>query len=224
MKKTKTIKELSRVDRPREKLIHYGPEKLSNSELLAIILRSGPKGENVVKLSSRLLKKIGKEKIINTKYQKLNAIHGLGPAKSCQIIACFELGKRLLKDKKAKIYLTAEDVFKELRDIRNHKKEHFVVFYLDINNQEIKREIISIGILNSALVHPREVFESAIKNSASQILLAHNHPSGNTKPTEADINITNRLVEAGDILGIKVIDHIIVTKNKFLSMKEEKNI
>lgn len=131
---------------------------------------------------------------------------GLGPAKACEIIACFELGKRLLKGKKARIYLKSKEVWEELKDIRDNKKEHFVILYLDSRNQEIKREIISVGSLNANLVHPREVFEPAVKNLAAQIILAHNHPSGNPEPSEDDLTITKRVVEAGKIMGIKVIE------------------
>lgn len=145
----------------------------------------------------------------------------MGPAKACEIIACFELGKRLLKNKNAEIYLKPEDVWEELKDSRNHKKEHFVSFYLDSRNQEIRREIISISSLNANIVHPREVFEPAVRNFAAQIILAHNHPSGDPEPLEDDLEITKRLVEAGKILGIEVIDHIIITKTGFLSFKEK---
>ncbi|MCD6214279.1 MAG: DNA repair protein RadC, partial [Candidatus Desulfofervidus sp.] len=146
---------------------------------------------------------------------------GLGPAKACEIVACFELGKRLLKGKKARIYLSPKEVWEELKDIRDNKKEHFVIFYLDSRNQEIKREIISVGSLNASLVHPREVFEPAVRNLAAQIILAHNHPSGDPEPSEDDITITKRLIEAGKIMGIEVVDHIIVVKNGFFSFKEK---
>ncbi|MCD6086030.1 DNA repair protein RadC [bacterium] len=217
----RTIKDLPKVERPREKLIHYGPEKLSNSELLAILLRSGKRGENVVELASKILKRFRADKIPYLTFDELKDYPGLGPAKACEIVACFELGKRLLKGKKARIYLKPKEVWEELKDIRNNKKEHFVVFYLDTRNQEIKREIISVGSLNANLVHPREVFEPAVRNLAAQIILAHNHPSGNPEPSEDDLVITKRLVEAGKIMGIEIIDHIIVVKNGFLSFKEK---
>lgn len=215
-----TVRDLPRVERPREKLIQYGPSRLSNTELFAIILRSGKKGENVIELSGRVLKKFGSENLPAVSYQELKDISGLGPAKACEIIACFELGKRLLKGKPSGFYLGPEDVWKELKDIRDNKKEHFVVFYLDSRNQEIKREIISVGSLNASLVHPREVFEPAIKHLAAQIILAHNHPSGDTEPSEDDLTVNKRLVEAGKILGIEVIDHIIVTQSRYFSFKE----
>ena len=221
MPTNKKIKELPRIERPREKLIQYGPERLSNSELLAILLRSGKKGENVVDLSNKILKKFKAENLPAISFNELKAFPGLGPAKACEILACFELGKRLLKGKAAELYLKPEDVYRELRDIRDHKKEHFVIFFLDSRNQEIKREIISVGSLNANLVHPREVFEPAVKNLAAQVILAHNHPSGDAEPSEDDIEINKRLVEAGKILGIEVIDHIIITKENYLSFKEK---
>jgi DNA repair protein RadC len=215
------IKDLPKIERPREKLMRYGPEKLSNSELLAIILRSGTKEENVVELANKILKRFSANELPNLTFNDLKDYPGLGPAKACEIIACFELGKRLLKDKKAEIYLTPREVWKELKDLRDHKKEHFVIFYLDSRNQEIRREIISVGSLNANLVHPREVFEPAVRNLAAQIILAHNHPSGDPTPSEDDLEITKRLIEAGKILGIEVIDHIIIAKNGFLSFREK---
>lgn len=215
------IQDMPRVERPREKLIQYGSGRLSNSELLALLLRSGKKGENVISLANKVLKKYKAENLPNLTYEELKDFPGLGPAKACEIIACFELGKRLLKGKIAGLYLKPEDIWKELKDIRDHKKEHFVILFLDSRNQEIKREIISIGSLNANLVHPREVFEPAVKNLAAQVILAHNHPSGDPEPSEDDLELNKRLVEAGKILGIEVIDHIIITKDSFLSFKEK---
>ncbi len=205
-------------------MIKYGPGKLSNSELLAIVLRSGTLKENVIELANKILKKYSSKKLPYIKYEELKDNLGLGPAKACEIIACFELGKRLLTDKKTKLYLSPKEVWDELKDIRTHKKEHFVIFYLDSRNQEIKREIISIGSLNANLVHPREVFEPAVKYLAAQIILAHNHPSGDPQPSPDDLEITKRLIKAGEVLGIQVVDHIIVVKDKYLSFKEEKLI
>lgn len=215
------IKDLPKVERPRERLLQYGAERLSNSELLAIILGSGRRGENVIDLAKRVLKRYKTENLPNLTLNELKNLNGLGPAKASEIIACFELGKRVLRDKVARLYLKPEDVWRELKDLRGCKKEYFVVFYLDSRNQEIKREIVSIGSLNANLVHPREVFEPAVKNLAAQIILAHNHPSGNPDPSEDDLKINKRLTEAGKILGIEVLDHIIVTKDGYLSFKEK---
>jgi DNA repair protein RadC len=209
------IKDIAKVDRPREILEKYGPEKLSDAQLLAILLRTGTKDCNVVELSKKILKKFPNEKLLSANIEDLSEIHGLGKVKASEIIACLEFGKRILKDKKSSILLSPKDVWERMEDIRGSKKEHFVVFYLDTRNQEIKREIISIGTLNESLVHPREVFEGAIKNNAASIIVAHNHPSGESEPSQDDIDITKKLIHAGKILDIKIIDHVIVTKNKY---------
>lgn len=216
------LKDKPKIEWPREKLEKYGPGKLSNADLLAIILRSGKKGQNVISLASKILNKFGDRELAKAGLEDLKKHPGLGPAKACEIIACFELGRRLLNGKKTQIYLSPKDVWNELREIREHKKEHFMIFYLDTRNQEIKRETISIGSLNASLVHPREVFEPAIRNLAAQIILAHNHPSGDPEPSDNDLEITRTLVKGGKILGIAVVDHIIVTKDKFLSFKGRK--
>lgn len=215
------IKDLPKVERPREKLEKYGPERLSNSELLAILLRTGTKGINVIELSNKILKKFSGDGLVKATVKELKNTFGLGAAKACEITACFELGRRLLQNKQSVLLLSPKDVWDELKGIRDNKKEHFVIFFLDTRNQEIKREIISIGSLNANLVHPREVFEPAVRYSAAQIIVAHNHPSGNTEPSEEDLVITKRLVEAGKILGIEIVDHIIVVKDRFLSFKEK---
>lgn len=218
------IKDFPKIERPREKLEKYGPEKLSNSELLAILLRTGGKGLNVVELSRKILGKFSSNGLTKANVNDLKDTFGLGSAKACEIVACFELGRRLLQNKKSQIYLTPKDVWQELKDIRDNKKEHFVIFFLDARNQEIKREIISVGSLNANLVHPREVFEPAVRHTAAQIIVAHNHPSGDEKPSEEDKEITKRLTESGKILGIDIVDHIIVTKNNYFSFKEYKLI
>lgn len=216
------IKDLPKVDRPREKLEKYGPERLSNSELLAILLGTGSKGINVVELSNKILKKFSSNGLAKANIKELKNTFGLGSAKACEISACFELGRRLLQNKQSALILEPKDVWNELKDIRDHKKEHFVIFFLDARNQEIKREIISVGSLNANLVHPREVFEPAIRHLAAQIIIAHNHPSGDAEPSEEDLIITKRLVEAGKILGIDILDHVIVSKTEHFSFKEKK--
>lgn len=216
-----TMKAMPRVERPREKLIQYGPEKLSNAELLAILLRSGKKGEHVVAMAKRILQTVSLAKIPHTPFAELRKIAGLGPAKACEVVACFELGKRLLKEKQYVLLMSPEDVWRQMKDIRDNKKEHFVIFYLDARQQEIKRDIISVGTLTNALVHPREVFEPAIRHVAAQVIISHNHPSGSLLPSEADKLLTERLQAAGRILGIQLIDHVIVTKKSWMSFREE---
>lgn len=215
------MQDIPRVDRPREKLVKYGPERLSNSELLAILLRTGREGVNVVDLSTRILQKFDHGSLAQATTKELLIISGLGKAKACEIVASFELSRRLLKDKKHTLLMTPESVWDELKDIRSAKKEHFVIFYLDTRNQEIQRETISVGTLNASLVHPREVFEPAIRNFAAQIIIAHNHPSGNPEPSDEDIQITRNLFDAGKLLGIDLIDHIIVSEKKYFSIKGE---
>jgi len=215
------LKDLPKVDWPREKLETYGPEKLSNAELLAILLGAGKKGMNVVDFSAHVLKKFSKKGLLSMSTQELKDTIGIGSAKACRIVAAFELGRRFLQDKKSELYLTPNDVWQELKDIRAHKKEHFVIFFLDSRNQEIHREIISIGTLNANLVHPREVFEPAIRFLASHVIVAHNHPSGNPSPSQEDQDVTKRLVVAGKILGIELVDHVIVAHSGYASLKEK---
>jgi DNA repair protein RadC len=215
------IKDLAKVDRPREKLQKYGVDKMSRSELLAIVLRTGIKGKNVIELSKQVLSVITRLGIENITLKNLLEIKGLGPTKAGQIIASLELSKRLLKEKITDLIMSPKDVWQQMQDIRDHKREHFVVFYLDTRNQIIKREVISVGTLNASLIHPREVFEPAIRYSTAQIIIAHNHPSGVTDPSEIDKEVTKRLVEAGKLLGIEVLDHIIVTKTAYLSLRTQ---
>ena len=215
------MKDLPKIERPREKLEKYGPERLSNSELLAILLRTGGKGINVVELANRILKKFSGNGLVTTDVKELKKTFGLGSAKACEIVACLELGKRLLKDKPEAFIMDPADVYRELRELRQNKKEHFVIFYLDAHSREIKKETISVGILDANLIHPREVFEPAIKNNAAQIIVAHNHPSGVTEPSDEDKEITKRLVEAGKLLGIEILDHVIVGNNGYFSFKKE---
>lgn len=208
------------TDRPREKLMKYGPGRLSDSELLAVLLGTGTKGTNVIDMSENILRKFPEEKLALATVADLSRMSGLGEAKACEIVACFEFGKRFLKGKKTRLYLSPKDVWESLRDIRESRKEHFVVFYLDTQHQEIMRETISVGILDANLVHPREVFEPAVKHVAAQIIVAHNHPSGSSQPSDEDIEVTKRLASAGKILGIEVLDHVIVTSRNFFSLKE----
>ena len=215
------IRDMPRIERPREKLMRYGPEKLSDTELFAILLRTGTKRRGVMDMAGDILKKIGHENIKSLKFGDLKNHPGLGPVKACEILACFELGKRFLSGKKSGIYLKPQDIWTGLRDIREQKKEHFITFYLDTRNQEIKREIVSMGTLNYNLVHPREVFEPAVKNLAASIILAHNHPSGCLEPSDEDLTLTKRLTQAGKLLGIEVLDHVIVTKDGWMSFRQK---
>ena len=215
------IADLPRIERPREKLIKYGPEKLSDEELFAILVRTGRAGKNVIELAKEIVKIVSYD-INNIDIEKISKVKGIGPTKATEIVACFEIGKRYLKDKKRSIILTPEEVWKELREFRSSKKEHFIALFLDSRNQTIRREVISIGTINASLVHPREVFEPAIKFSAASIIIAHNHPSNQTDPSENDIDVTKKLISAGKLLDIRVLDHVIVTEGSWFSFKEKK--
>ncbi len=221
MKGAGAIQDMPRVERPREKIMRYGPEKLSDEELLAVLLRTGSRGRNVLELAGDLLRRFGRADIAKAGYAELRAAPGLGPARACGVLAAFELGRRYLAGKKAGIYLKPRDIWEELRDVREQKKEHFVVFFLDTRNQEIRREIVSIGTLNYNLVHPREVFEPAVKNLAASVIVAHNHPSGCLEPSDEDLSLTKRLAQAGRLLGIELLDHVIVSREGFMSFKQK---
>ncbi|MCC6323506.1 DNA repair protein RadC [Candidatus Nomurabacteria bacterium] len=213
------IKDLQKIDLPREKLEKYGSDKLKNYELFAIILGSGIKGLNVLELSKKILLTINKVGLNKITLENLLAIKGLGQAKASQVFASLEIGKRLNTENRPEI-LSASDVWNFCADIRGMQREHFVAFYLDTQNQLIERQTISIGTLNASLVHPREVFEPALTFHAASIIITHNHPSGELKPSPEDIEVTKRLVQAGKIIGIDIIDHIILTKKTYFSFQQ----
>ncbi|MDD2786426.1 MAG: DNA repair protein RadC [Patescibacteria group bacterium] len=218
------IKDLPKSDRPREKLIAKGAENLKDSELLAILLRTGKAGKNVIEIASQILSKYSKKRLLQMTYEDLSKIGGIDSAKATTLLAAFELSKRALEvnDTNLPVINTAKDAAAQLTDMRDLKKEHFVVLYLNAKNQLVHKETISMGTLNANLVHPREVFEPALKYSAAQIIAAHNHPSGDPKPSDDDLEVTKRLTEAGKMMGIEIMDHVIVSKNSHLSFKEEK--
>lgn len=212
------ISQIHKADRPRERLARYGASRLKDAELLAIILGSGTEGLSAIDLAKVLLKGWKDGNLQDATVHDLLEVKGVGVAKACEIVACFELGRRFLAEKKRSILLSPNDVWGRMEDIRGHMKEHVVVFFLDSRSQEILREIVSVGTLNESLIHPREVFEQAIKQSAAAIIVAHNHPSGDPEPSKDDIEMTDRLVKAGRLLDIEVIDHVIVTKTSWRSI------
>jgi DNA repair protein RadC len=215
----KQIKDIPDFDRPREKLASKGPESLSDYELLAILLGSGIKGKNVLNVAHSLQKRLDKNKD-NLNISTLVSIQGVGFAKACQIIAAVEFARRRL----LKGLITVQkaiDVVPLISYIADKKQEYFLCISLNGANEVIGQRVVTIGLLNSSQVHPREVFVDAIADRAAAIILAHNHPSGNLKPSVEDITTTTQLIESGNILGISVFDHIIITKKGFLSFREE---
>ena len=219
------IKDLPDSSKPRERFLKHGPEALSDAELFAIILRTGLVGENVMEMSNHLISKFGLlTKLFDSSLSELQEIKGIGENKAMQILAIAELGKRYDQEKnKVKKITCAEDVFKLFhRKLRDKKQEHFYVLMLDTKNNIIAEKEISKGILDASILHPREVFNPAIKNSASRIILVHNHPSGDPTPSEEDLEITRKMIEVGEELGINVLDHIIIGGEKWWSWKENK--
>ena len=219
------IKEMPKQNRPRERFLKYGPEVLSDAELFAIFLRTGSPGENVIDMSNRLIAEYGLDKLFECSLKELQKIKGIGPLKAMQILTMAELGKRYKDSQKpVKKINCAEDVFNYFHErLKDKKEEHFYILMLNTQNNVIGEKRISKGILDASIVHPREVFKPAIRNSASKIILVHNHPSGDSTPSAEDNEITRRLKEAGEGLGIKVVDSIIVGDGKFWSWVEKKN-
>lgn len=215
----KSITQLENIDKPREKLIKKGANALKDYELLAILLGSGVQGKDVIKLSQEIIK-LFEDDFENLNLEKLLSIHGLGLAKASQILSSIELSRRYLIKQNKKI-TSAKDVYEELKEYHNKKQEYFLALYLDGANHLIQTKIITIGILNQSLVHPREVFSYAIEKRCASIIVAHNHPSGILEASSEDINVTKRLKESGKILGIELLDHLIITNDGFVSLKEE---
>ena len=214
----KKIKNIPKFDRPREKMQKKDVKALSNLELLAVLLGSGVKGKDVFEVAKDILKLVEKD-FENLTLNKLKSVEGIGLAKASQIIAAIEFSKRFLLTEGIKIR-QAEDIVKLAEELKNKKQEYFLTFTLDGANNLIQKRTVFIGTLNQSLVHPREVFADAITDRAAGIIFVHNHPSGNVEPSKEDISITKKLIEAGKIIGINVIDHIIVGKSEFYSFKE----
>lgn len=214
------IKDLPKHEMPREKLIEKGVEALKNSELLAILLRTGIEGKNVIELSEGILKKYPMKKLLSLDFKTISKVKGIGPAKACHFLASFEFTKRALgvEDNSLPVISSIKDIVVQLQELRTAQKEHFVVLYLNARDQLIKKETISIGILNASLVHPREVFKPAIDCLAASIILAHNHPSGGVEPSEEDLSLNKRLLDVGKMVGIEVMDHVIISKDKYKSI------
>lgn len=218
------IKDISLENRPRERLEKQGASALSDAELLAVILKIGNKQENVIDMSNRLLSKYGITKLSSCSLKELQAINGIGKAKASQILALFEFNRRHnLAKQNGKPIKSAKDVFAYVEPKLSHlDRECFMVLHLDTKNCVTNEDIVSVGTLNSSLIHPRELFKSAIKESANSIILAHNHPSGDPSPSKEDREVTERVREAGKLLGINVFDHVIVGKGTYWSFNEQK--
>lgn len=218
-----TVKEMPEDIRPRERLLQKGASALNSSELLAILLRTGNRKETAIDMANRILHHCGGLKgLANISIEELSSFQGIGLAKSAQIKAAIELGHRIYKEVNiAKPKITKpSDVVDLVMEMQFLDKEHFRIITLSTKNHVIGIDEISVGSLNSSIVHPREVFKKALEKNAASVILVHNHPSGDPEPSREDIQVTNRLVKAGEIMGIEILDHIIIGANNYKSLKE----
>jgi DNA repair protein RadC len=221
---TLRIQDMLPDDRPRERLERSGPESLTTPELLAILFRTGTSKHNAVQLAEELFKELGGlSGLAVSSLEELSCISGIGRVKAIEVKAAVELGKRLsaTSEDVKPVIRSPDDVAKlMMADLRYETREHLYALVLDVRNQVRQRRLISTGTLTESLVHPREVFREAIRFSAASLVLVHNHPSGDPEPSPADITTTKRLLEAGKLLGIDILDHVIVGDGKWLSLKQ----
>jgi DNA repair protein RadC len=219
-----TIHDLPRDERPGEELQRYCAEALSAAEILALIMGRGISGESVMVTAQRLLSQFGDlEGISGASVEDVSKVSGIGLAKAAQIKAAFELANRLEGHQggsQQPLVVSPKDVAAAVsRRFRGKKKELFLALFLDSRSRLIKNSEISVGSLDTSIVHPREVFKEALAASAASVIFAHNHPSGDTTPSEEDVSLSKRLVEAGQIMGVDVLDHIIFAGRDYLSLK-----
>jgi len=223
-----TLHDLPKEERPRERLKKVGVDNLSLTELLALVIERGKKGENVLNIAQNLISHFGNlENIKKASIEELCQVKGIGFATACKLKAVFKLGEKAQTKptKYGQKIESPKDVFELLKnDLGDKKKEHFKILSLDSRNKLISIDDVSVGTINANLVHPREVFKTAIQHLAVSIILVHNHPSGDPEPSEDDLEITKRITEAGKLIGINVLDHIIITRTKFFSFKDKKLI
>ena len=213
-------KSFPRFKRPREKLIEKGPQALQNKELVAIILRTGYVGKSVLPFVNCLLIQYSLSELFSLSFSDLTKHKGIGSAKASVIMATKELSQRISQSAEIGTIQTPEDVIKSVNYLRQKKKEYLVGLYLNARNQLLKIETISIGTLTANIIHPREVFYPAIKLQAAQIIIVHNHPSNDPKPSKDDLTVTENLIKAGKLMGIDLVDHLIITKQNYFSFKE----
>ncbi len=216
------IHDLDPDNRPRERFLHSGISALSSAELMALILKTGTKGKNILETCNELIGRYGLEKLADLSMGELQENDGIGPAKAMQIKAVFELQKRLhFKRNTNKKVRSARDVFEYMDGrIPDETREHLFLLHLNTKNRIMRHDIISVGTLNASLIHPREIYKSAIRESSHAIILVHNHPSGDVEPSNADKQVTTILKQAGSILQIELLDHVIIGKDTWFSFRE----
>ncbi len=223
-----TLKDLPREERPRERMERLGPTALSNAELLAILLRTGTRSESALELARRVLgagrdEVGGLHALARASVGEMATLKGIGLAKACQVLAAVEIGRRIAGtvEERPVIKGPGDASLLVMENMRHLEQEHFQVILLNIKNQVLGVELVFVGGLASSPVHPREVFKSAIRKSAAGVILVHNHPSGDPSPSREDMEVTKRLTEAGKLLGIEVLDHLVIGDNKYVSFREK---
>jgi DNA repair protein RadC len=219
------IIDLPEGERPRERLAAHGADALSNAELLAILIGSGRPGGSALDLAARILAKNdeGVAYLAGASVEELRSVHGVGEATACRIAAAAALGRRIAGMGSRELrQITSPEAIVALfmEDMRHEKQENFRILLLNVKNEIIGKETVSVGNISSSIVDARDVFRPAIRRGAASIVLVHNHPSGNPEPSNADIEVTKCICEAGDVLGIKVMDHLIIGNGRFVSMKK----
>jgi len=222
----KKVKELPKSLRPREKLKNLGAKKLSDVDLLAILLAKGTQRENVIKIASRILHKYDLKELINLSLKDWKEISGIGETKAIQIIAAFEMGRRVFEgeEKEVGIIDSTEKILNLLNGIRNAKREHLIGIYLDGQNRLLKQETLAIGNSNISYIHLKDIIQPAIIYNANSIIICHNHPSGKLEPSIEDIKLTEKIKKGVELLDLYLLDHIIVTKEDFYSFKNKEKI
>jgi DNA repair protein RadC len=217
------VSDLPRGVRPREKMMQGGPRGLSHVELLAVILGTGTRKENVLRVAERLIRRYGVGALPALTVKEWMANPGVGDARACRLAALFELARRVekLASREAPRITSPKEVYAQVKDLGTAKKEHLLGLYLDSQNHLLARETISIGSLNTTRTHPREILQPAITHLALGFILVHNHPSGTLVPSADDVEFTRAIVKAGDLMGIPLYDHVIVSREGFVSLKEK---
>jgi DNA repair protein RadC len=230
------MRDLGESERPRERLVRFGAASLSNAELVAILLRTGTSGASALDVAQRVLalgndegagksgeQDLGLRRLVTSTIEELRGVPGVGQSKAAQLKAAVELGRRITSASASRTCVRSpEDVSTlVMEEMRYLDREQFRIVLLDAKNHILGVRIVSVGSLSSSIVHPREIFKEAIARSSAAIILVHNHPSGDPTPSQEDLEVTRRLVEAGRLLGIEVLDHIVVGDNRYVSFKEK---
>lgn len=220
------VRDLADDDKPREKLISHGPQDMLLSELVAVLLGVGTRREEILSMARRIVQEYGEKALMHeTDAKRLSAALDIPLAKACQLVACFELGRRFYENRAGKpvVVRTARQAYEHLQGMADLQKEQLRALYLNSRYQVIHEELVSIGSLTANIVHPREVFQPAIQYGAVAVIVAHNHPSGSLEPTGADLDATRQLMQAGQLLGIELLDHLVIARGTFISIIGEKD-